>query len=58
MDRFLVKVLFHEARRRQMPMTRLLDLLLRDTLRGSIGWHLAELELPDTPEPQADRKVA
>jgi len=44
-DRFLVKALHHEARHRGVPMTRLLDGLLRDALRGGPGWHLAEDEI-------------
>lgn len=44
-DRFLVKVLFHEARHRGVPMTKLLDHLLRDALSGGVGWTLAEEEV-------------
>lgn len=41
-DRFLVSCLYHEARRRRMPMTRLVDELLRGALAGSSGWQQAE----------------
>ena len=34
-SRFLVSVHYHEARHRQMPMTRLVDALLRQSLTGS-----------------------
>lgn len=33
-SRFLVSVLYHEARRRKMPMTKLTDHLLRQSLNG------------------------
>lgn len=41
-SRFLVSVLYHEARRRGMPMTRLVDELLRQQLSGSESWQEAE----------------
>ena len=40
-DRFLVSALYHEARRRNVPMTRLVDALLADALRDSEGWRTA-----------------
>lgn len=40
-DRFLVSCLYHEARERRMPMTRLVDDLLRKALAGSSGWQKA-----------------
>jgi post-segregation antitoxin (ccd killing protein) len=43
-DRFLVKVVFHEARRRGIPMTRLVRSLLGDALRGTAAWRTAEAE--------------
>lgn len=36
-DRFLVSVLYHEARHRNMPMTRLTNQLLKEALTNSIG---------------------
>ncbi len=57
-DRFLVKALYHEAKHRKIPMTKLLARLLRDALRGGIGWHLAEQELADTQRHEAERKAA
>jgi hypothetical protein len=41
-DRFLVSCLYHEARERRMPMTRLVDELLRQSLDGSVGLRKAE----------------
>lgn len=40
-DRFLVAALYHEARLRRVPMTRLVDGLLRRALEGSRGWDAA-----------------
>lgn len=57
LSRFVVSVLYHEARRRKTPMTRLADTLLTDALRGSEGWREAESsqalrEEPTTYRPQ------
>jgi hypothetical protein len=40
-SRFLVSVLYHEAKHRKVPMTQLTDELLIDALRGSQGWQTA-----------------
>lgn len=40
-SRFMVSVLYHEAKRRQIPMTRLTDELLRQQLIGSEAWEKA-----------------
>ena len=40
-SRFLVSVLYHEAKRRQIPMTRLADEILKQSLLNSPGWHIA-----------------
>lgn len=37
-SRFLVSVLYHEAKNRKIPMTKLTDDLLINALRGSPGW--------------------
>ncbi len=37
-SRFLVSVLYHEARKRKVPMTRLTDELLRHQLSGCESW--------------------
>ena len=42
LSRFMVSVLYHEAKRRKMPMTKLTDHLLRHALAGSDGWREAE----------------
>lgn len=41
-SRFLVCVLFHERKRRNVPMTQLVDELLTDALCHSPGWKIAE----------------
>lgn len=41
-SRFLIAVLFHEGRRRGMPMTKLVDQLLSDSLRDTPGWQQAQ----------------
>ncbi len=43
-DRFLVSALFHEARFRRVPMTRLADELLRGALEGTEGWKRAQTD--------------
>lgn len=49
-SRFLVSVLYHEAKHRKMPMTKLTDALLRQQLSGSESWQKAE-ELRVAEEP-------
>lgn len=41
-DRFLVSVLYFDARRHGKPMTRRVDDLLRESLRDSAAWREAE----------------
>lgn len=41
-SRFLVSVLYHEAKSRGIRMTQLTDLLLRQALNGSTGWQTTE----------------
>jgi hypothetical protein len=41
-SRFLVSALYHEGRRRRVPMTRLVDELLTAALQDTPGWRLAE----------------
>ena len=41
-SRFLVSVLYHEARSRRMPMTDLTEALLTKSLEGSESWRTAE----------------
>ena len=40
-SRFLVSVLYHERKHRKIPMTKLVDELLLNALRGSVGWETA-----------------
>lgn len=54
-DRFLVTCLYHEARKRRMPMTRLVDELLRRALTGSTGWQQAEIQRSIREQPPQDR---
>ena len=52
LSRFLVSVLYHEAKRRKIPMTKLVDDLLRQVLQGSPGWtQAANLKLAEDPIP-------
>ena len=50
-DRFLVSCLYHEAKVRRVPMTRLVDDLLNKALTGSAGWHKAteDRSIPEYP---------
>ncbi len=41
-SRFLVSVLYREAKRRKIPMTRLVEERLRQQLSGSESWQMAE----------------
>lgn len=52
-DRFLVSCLYHEARERRVPMTRLVDDLLRKELAGSTGWQKAaeDRSIGENPSP-------
>gem|GEM_PF-1088468 len=46
-SRALISALFHEAKRRRLPMTRLMDSLLRECLHGTPGWETAAHEWPE-----------
>jgi len=39
-NRELVRTLYHEAKHRRMPMTRLVNTLLSDALTGTEGWQI------------------
>jgi hypothetical protein len=54
-DRFLVTCLYHEARCRRMPMTRLVDGLLKEALAGSPGWKQAEEDRSNRENTRRDR---
>ncbi|MEN8713510.1 MAG: hypothetical protein ABF384_01250 [Verrucomicrobiales bacterium] len=46
-SRPVVAALYHEARSRRIPMTRLVDRLLTETLRGTPGWQRASHDWPE-----------
>jgi hypothetical protein len=48
-DRFLVRVLYHEAKQRGLPMTKLVNELLEEQLRDGHGWRVAEESNPYNP---------
>lgn len=51
LSRFLVSVLYHEAKARNIPMTKLTDDLLRQSLTGSESWTKAEsLRVAESPQ--------
>ena len=52
-DRFLVKVLYFDARNHGIPMTKRVDELLRDALKGSEAWSEAEESRSDTEKTQS-----
>ena len=47
LSRFMVSVLYHEAKSRRIPMTKLTDQLLRKALIDSQGWQTAESTKPE-----------
>jgi len=46
-SRALIAALFHEAKRRRLPMTRLVDRLLWECLHGTPGWETAAHDWPE-----------
>ncbi len=57
-SRFLVSVLYHEARSRRMPMTALTETLLTKSLEGSESWRTAEASLArEDPSPYRTAKT-
>ncbi len=58
-SRFIVSVLYHEAKHRKVPMTQLTDELLFDALRDSQGWQTAiSLKAIEVPQPTKLSKAA
>ena len=55
--RFLVSVLYHEARERGIPMTVLTNQILQDCLKGTEGWKKAEetMQIQETAPPYQTR---
>ena len=47
--RQLVRVLYHERKRRGIPMTQLVDEILTDALKGTDSWRLREEPIPTIP---------
>ena len=41
-NRFIISALYHEAKSRKMPMTKLTEHLLTESLSGTEGWRAAE----------------
>jgi hypothetical protein len=59
LTRFTVSLLYHEARHQGIPMTRLADTLLRESLKGSTGWEQAtSLRVAEQPPPNVTPKAA
>jgi len=58
LSRFVVSVLYHEAKRRRIPMTKLADSLIRQSLEGTESWQKAEslrvAESPSSTPPVAE----
>jgi hypothetical protein len=57
-SRFVVSILYHEAKHRRIPMTKLTDDLLLKALRATPGWHTAtslQISDPSTANPQAPK---
>ena len=53
-SRFLVSVLYHEAKRRRIPMTKLADELLTQQLSSSPSWDkVQELRVAEDPSPHS-----
>lgn len=50
-SRPIVAALFYEARRRRIPMTRLVDRLLQESLCGTPGWRTASRDWPELAHP-------
>lgn len=49
-SRFIVSVLYHGAKARKVPMTKLIDQLLRQSLVNSEGWRQVEsLKIAESP---------
>jgi len=49
-ERFLVSVLYHEARHRNIPMTQLANEIVKNGLADSTGWQLATEPLNGSKE--------
>ena len=54
-DAFLVSALYHEARRKRVPMTALVDELLEAALEGAEGWRRAQTDPTSLARRRRDR---
>ena len=54
----LLSALYHEAKQRHVPMTRLLAEILKDSLKESEGWQRALQDWPELKEAGKNDKVA
>lgn len=54
-SRPVVAALFHEAKRQRIPMTKLVDRLLEESLRGTPGWTQASLDWPELAAPPLNK---
>ena len=58
-SRPVVAALFHESKRHRIPMTRLVDKILKDALQGTPGWSVASQDWPELTAPhQQDQRSA
>lgn len=55
LDRFVVCALYHEAKTRGIPMTKLANELVTAGLRDSAGWQQAQRQLTAEEEEQSSR---
>jgi hypothetical protein len=56
-SRPVVAALFHEAKRHRIPMTRLVDNLLRESLKDTPGWQEASRDWPElAASPRQDQQ--
>ena len=54
-NRFLVSVLYHEARAKRVPMTSLVNQILTERLTGGDGWRRAMLQLQEQAQVSGTR---
>ncbi len=54
-SRALTCALYHEGKRRQLPMTKLIEQLLTQSLAGSPGWQQATQQYPREMPPLTQR---
>lgn len=57
-SRPVVAALYHEAKRHRIPMTRLVDRLLKDSLSDTPGWIRAANDWPELTAPNRQDQPA